>query len=137
MSWTTVYKTCMCDNDLIWIIWFNLSMGLPCLLVLIFVYANCFLQRYMDSEIRAIMAQYMPLDNQGEVPNHVPHGNVWEWGDVETCIALSPTFDSLWGDCIVFNLITGSSSFGSHHFFFFLKLWVGNFSSSYQCKSVA
>ncbi|GJM84346.1 hypothetical protein PR202_ga00006 [Eleusine coracana subsp. coracana] len=29
-----------------------------------------FLQSYMDSEIRAIMAQYMPLDNQGEVPNH-------------------------------------------------------------------
>lgn len=24
----------------------------------------------MDSEIRAIMAQYMPLDNQAEVPNH-------------------------------------------------------------------
>ncbi|MBA0573082.1 hypothetical protein Golob_000376 [Gossypium lobatum] len=26
---------------------------------------------YMDSEIRAIMAQYMPLDSQSEVPNHV------------------------------------------------------------------
>jgi len=25
----------------------------------------------MDSEIRAIMAQYMPLDSQAEVPNHV------------------------------------------------------------------
>lgn len=24
----------------------------------------------MDSEIRAIMAQYMPLDNQAEVPNN-------------------------------------------------------------------
>ncbi|XP_059462279.1 vacuolar-sorting receptor 1-like isoform X1 [Corylus avellana] len=34
------------------------------------------IRRYMDSEIRAIMAQYMPLDNQGEVPNHLPHGNV-------------------------------------------------------------
>ncbi|KAM7526594.1 hypothetical protein LguiA_016496 [Lonicera macranthoides] len=34
------------------------------------------IRRYMDSEIRAIMAQYMPLDNQGEVPNHVAHGNV-------------------------------------------------------------
>ncbi|KAG6640325.1 vacuolar-sorting receptor 1-like [Carya illinoinensis] len=31
------------------------------------------IRRYMDSEIRAIMAQYMPLDNQGEVPIH---GNV-------------------------------------------------------------
>lgn len=30
-----------------------------------------FLQSYMDSEIRAIMAQYMPLDSQAEVPNHV------------------------------------------------------------------
>ncbi|XP_010942821.1 vacuolar-sorting receptor 1 [Elaeis guineensis] len=28
------------------------------------------LRSYMDSEIRAIMAQYMPLDSQGEVPNH-------------------------------------------------------------------
>lgn len=28
------------------------------------------LKSYMDSEVRAIMAQYMPLDNQGEVPNH-------------------------------------------------------------------
>ncbi|XP_051127143.1 vacuolar-sorting receptor 1-like [Andrographis paniculata] len=31
------------------------------------------IRRYMDSEIRAIMAQYMPLDNQGDVPNHIPH----------------------------------------------------------------
>ena len=30
-----------------------------------------FLQSYMDSEIRAIMAQYMPLDSQAEIPNHV------------------------------------------------------------------
>lgn len=29
------------------------------------------LQSYMDSEIRAIMAQYMPLDSQAEVVNHV------------------------------------------------------------------
>ncbi|KAG9440469.1 hypothetical protein H6P81_020634 [Aristolochia fimbriata] len=28
------------------------------------------LRSYMDSEIRAIMAQYMPLDSQGDVPNH-------------------------------------------------------------------
>ncbi|XP_027350041.1 vacuolar-sorting receptor 1-like isoform X1 [Abrus precatorius] len=31
------------------------------------------IQRYMDSEIRAIMAQYMPLDNQPEVSNQVRH----------------------------------------------------------------
>ena len=29
------------------------------------------IRSYMDSEIRAIMAQYMPLDSQMEVPNHV------------------------------------------------------------------
>ncbi|KAL1831664.1 hypothetical protein ACET3Z_001315 [Daucus carota] len=29
------------------------------------------LRSYMDSEIRAIMAQYMPLDSQNEIPNHV------------------------------------------------------------------
>lgn len=29
------------------------------------------LQSYMDSEIRAIMAQYMPLDSQAEAPNYV------------------------------------------------------------------
>ncbi|CAM8974203.1 unnamed protein product [Rhodiola kirilowii] len=31
------------------------------------------IRSYMDSEIRAIMAQYMPLDSQAEVPNHVNH----------------------------------------------------------------
>ncbi|XP_047337470.1 vacuolar-sorting receptor 3-like [Impatiens glandulifera] len=33
------------------------------------------LRSYMDSEIRAIMAQYMPLDSQSEVPNHVSENN--------------------------------------------------------------
>lgn len=38
---------------------------------------NFVVQTYMDSEIRAIMAQYMPLDNQGEVEVHgTHHGNV-------------------------------------------------------------
>ncbi|RDY06901.1 Vacuolar-sorting receptor 2 [Mucuna pruriens] len=31
------------------------------------------IQRYMDSEIRTIMAQYMPLDNQPDGPNQVHH----------------------------------------------------------------
>lgn len=35
------------------------------------------IRTYMDSEIRAIMAQYMPLDNQAEVEVHgTHHGNV-------------------------------------------------------------
>ncbi|KAG1366891.1 Vacuolar-sorting receptor 3 [Cocos nucifera] len=33
------------------------------------------LRSYMDSEIRAIMAQYMPLDSQGEVPSHAHEEN--------------------------------------------------------------
>jgi hypothetical protein len=33
-------------------------------------------QSYMDSEIRAIMAQYMPLDNQeGASQHHVVHAD--------------------------------------------------------------
>lgn len=36
------------------------------------------LQQYMDSEIRAIMAQYMPLDSQAEVPNHVNNQRAWK-----------------------------------------------------------
>ena len=32
----------------------------------------------MDSEIRAIMAQYMPLDNQAETATHGPYANIWE-----------------------------------------------------------
>ncbi|KAL7584500.1 vacuolar-sorting receptor 2 [Lactuca sativa] len=34
------------------------------------------IRTYMDSEIRAIMAQYMPLDNQAEIAVHASHGNV-------------------------------------------------------------
>ena len=36
-------------------------------------------QSYMDSEIRAIMAQYMPLESQ-EMPNQhrpVEHADIW------------------------------------------------------------
>lgn len=34
------------------------------------------LRSYMDSEIRAIMAQYMPLENQGEAANRVQHADI-------------------------------------------------------------
>ncbi|KAJ0985414.1 hypothetical protein J5N97_003770 [Dioscorea zingiberensis] len=34
------------------------------------------IRSYMDSEIRAIMAQYMPLDNQGETATHGPFANI-------------------------------------------------------------
>ncbi|KAG6769650.1 hypothetical protein POTOM_025306 [Populus tomentosa] len=35
------------------------------------------IRRYMDSEIRAIMAQYMPLDSQADIPvHHAPRGDI-------------------------------------------------------------
>ncbi|XP_071720407.1 vacuolar-sorting receptor 2-like isoform X2 [Rutidosis leptorrhynchoides] len=34
------------------------------------------IRRYMDSEIRNIMAQYMPLDNPPDVPLNLSHGNI-------------------------------------------------------------
>ncbi|KAJ6922651.1 vacuolar-sorting receptor 1-like isoform X1 [Populus alba x Populus x berolinensis] len=35
------------------------------------------IRRYMDSEIRAIMAQYMPLDSQAAIPvHHAPRGDI-------------------------------------------------------------
>lgn len=40
-------------------------------LLSIFCFWMNYVQRYMDSEIRAIMAQYMPLDNQPDGPNQV------------------------------------------------------------------
>lgn len=36
----------------------------------VLVYDEYNMQTYMDSEIRAIMAQYMPLDNQSEIEVH-------------------------------------------------------------------
>lgn len=41
--------------------------------ILEFIVEINYVQRYMDSEIRAIMAQYMPLDNQPEESNQVHH----------------------------------------------------------------
>ena len=47
----------------------------PCLIAaacLCFFLSFLYLQAYMDSEIRAIMAQYMPLDNQNEPISRQP-----------------------------------------------------------------
>ncbi|KAL0771169.1 hypothetical protein Bca101_036320 [Brassica carinata] len=51
------------------LIFLFLFCGLRC--VLKHCHVSLVSQQYMDSEIRAIMAQYMPLDSQPEVPNHV------------------------------------------------------------------
>ncbi|XP_051132627.1 vacuolar-sorting receptor 3-like [Andrographis paniculata] len=50
----------------VWVILLGLAMA-ACGAYLVYKYR---LRSYMDSEIRAIMAQYMPLDSQIEVPNH-------------------------------------------------------------------
>ncbi|MFS7976607.1 hypothetical protein Hanom_Chr10g00894391 [Helianthus anomalus] len=41
-----------------------------------FIPIPSFAHTYMDSEIRAIMAQYMPLDNQAELATQGPNRNV-------------------------------------------------------------
>lgn len=51
----------------VWVILLGLSMAAGGA-YLVYKYR---LRSYMDSEIRAIMAQYMPLDSQSEVQNHV------------------------------------------------------------------
>ncbi|CAN4081523.1 unnamed protein product [Withania somnifera] len=57
---------------LVWVI----ILGLAVAGVVAYAVYKYRIRRYMDSEIRAIMAQYMPLDNQGEVPNHLLHGDI-------------------------------------------------------------
>eukprot|EP00262_Sarcandra_glabra_P000066 TRINITY_DN10090_c0_g1_i1.p1 TRINITY_DN10090_c0_g1~~TRINITY_DN10090_c0_g1_i1.p1 ORF type:complete len:626 (+),score=90.29 TRINITY_DN10090_c0_g1_i1:130-2007(+) len=81
---------CTCSGDLLYIkdhdtcisksasgaktAWAVVSVILVCLAVVAvgaYVVYKYRLRSYMDSEIRAIMAQYMPLDSQTEIPNHV------------------------------------------------------------------
>ncbi|KAL1557894.1 Vacuolar-sorting receptor 3 [Salvia divinorum] len=50
----------------VWVIFLGLAMA-TCGAYLVYRYR---LRSYMDSEIRAIMAQYMPLDSQNEVVSH-------------------------------------------------------------------
>lgn len=40
----------------------------------------CIVQSYMDSEIRAIMAQYMPLDGHSDADHHLQE-ELWLWYD--------------------------------------------------------
>ncbi|KAG8364195.1 hypothetical protein BUALT_Bualt19G0103100 [Buddleja alternifolia] len=69
------YDTCISKDttepksawSAVWIILIGLAMAAGGA-YLVYKYR---LRSYMDSEIRAIMAQYMPLDSQNEVPNHV------------------------------------------------------------------
>ncbi|XP_058069871.1 vacuolar-sorting receptor 3-like [Magnolia sinica] len=54
-----------------WIAVWVILIGLAVAAVGAYIVYKYRLRSYMDTEIRAIMAQYMPLDSQGEVPNHV------------------------------------------------------------------
>lgn len=46
----------------------SVVLGVIAIGVVAYTFYKYRVRRYMDSEIRAIMAQYMPLDNEGEVP---------------------------------------------------------------------
>nr|KAJ0207261.1 hypothetical protein LSAT_V11C500283830 [Lactuca sativa] len=51
-------------------------LGVAVIGVLGYTFYKYRVRRYMDSEIRAIMAQYMPLGNEGEIPVHGSHGDI-------------------------------------------------------------
>ncbi|KAI6673330.1 hypothetical protein NL676_001236 [Syzygium grande] len=55
-----------------WIVIF----GLAAAGVGVYVVYKYRIRSYMDSEIRSIMAQYMPLDGHAEVPSHGSHANI-------------------------------------------------------------
>jgi hypothetical protein len=66
----------------------------------------------MDSEIRAIMAQYMPLDSQADIPvHHAPRGDIWRWADASSKPAASPNYKAL----SAFILLSLSVMFLSRH----------------------
>nr|XP_043611186.1 vacuolar-sorting receptor 2-like [Erigeron canadensis] len=51
-------------------------LGLAAIGVVGYIFYKYRVRRYMDSEIRAIMAQYMPLDNPVEVPLNRSYGDI-------------------------------------------------------------
>jgi hypothetical protein len=54
-----------------WAVSVIVLLGMVVLVVGGYVIYKYRLRSYMDSEIRAIMAQYMPLDSQNEVQSHL------------------------------------------------------------------
>uniref|UniRef100_A0A453HPC2 EGF-like calcium-binding domain-containing protein n=1 Tax=Aegilops tauschii subsp. strangulata TaxID=200361 RepID=A0A453HPC2_AEGTS len=55
--------------NFLWVVFF----GLAAVGIAAYAVYKYRIRRYMDSEIRAIMAQYMPLENQGEIPSNSHH----------------------------------------------------------------
>ncbi|CAH9089037.1 unnamed protein product [Cuscuta epithymum] len=74
------HDTCIAGKDVktgfTWSTFWVIVLALAAVGVSGFAVYKYRIRRYMDSEIRAIMAQYMPLDNNGEFPNQTSHGNV-------------------------------------------------------------
>ncbi|KAL4587217.1 hypothetical protein LXL04_000084 [Taraxacum kok-saghyz] len=54
----------------------SVVLGVIAIGVVAYTFYKYRVRRYMDSEIRAIMAQYMPLDNEGEVLVFRSHGDI-------------------------------------------------------------
>ncbi|KAF3785794.1 Vacuolar-sorting receptor 3, partial [Nymphaea thermarum] len=59
------------EEKSMWIAAWAILIGLTVAGIGAYIIYKYRLRSYMDSEIRSIMAQYMPLDNQSEVPSHV------------------------------------------------------------------
>ncbi|CAM6042520.1 unnamed protein product [Sphagnum compactum] len=59
------------SSKLGWFVSLIVLVGMVSLGVIGYIIYKYRLRSYMDSEIRAIMAQYMPLDSQNEVHNHM------------------------------------------------------------------
>jgi hypothetical protein len=59
------------SSKLGWFVSLIVLVGMVSLGVIGYIIYKYRLRSYMDSEIRAIMAQYMPLDSQNELHNHM------------------------------------------------------------------
>ncbi|XP_047319892.1 vacuolar-sorting receptor 1-like [Impatiens glandulifera] len=63
-------------TEMSWSLLFTVILGLAAVGVGGYAIYKYRIRRYMDSEIRAIMSQYMPLDSQAEEHNHISRGGV-------------------------------------------------------------
>ncbi|KAG4907664.1 hypothetical protein JHK86_056148 [Glycine max] len=68
---TCISKTASQEGRSAWAAFWVILVGLVVAAAGAYLVYKYRIRSYMDSEIRAIMAQYMPLDSQGEVVNHV------------------------------------------------------------------
>ncbi|KAJ1397293.1 PA domain [Sesbania bispinosa] len=68
---TCISKTASQEGRSAWAAFWVILVGLVVAAAGAYLVYKYRIRSYMDSEIRAIMAQYMPLDSQAEVVNHV------------------------------------------------------------------